>query len=551
MELTLEQPTEFEQQGFVLKQPNPITDDPNYRHLKTKALAHYRTLAQEQGASFQWRPYQPEFATIYGLRRNNICALTLGLGKTLIAALLVALLYDRQLGNLRPGAVQIVAPSKLSATSRWIPDLEKVKALRGYIKFLKNERDILESREPVWVYPQDFPKRKSKTVNGSLAKRIRRSGLSPNQLIIDEAHHLKRGSQRSEHLLYIRQRAKRCLLLSGTISDGRLELLDYLCWFAYQQHWPYNPKTFKQVFGSKRKVNSSYLYGSQEADQSKEVNHLAPNRLAEFSHLIERFVHRASYRDPNIYPYVTLPEENVQVELLIPTEEHRRYYRETIRQNQQNLKKVAKQGNPKAPALQLLNPVLSASNTPPVPNRKLDRLRELVAEYASENRKTAVFAHAVASARYITQALSEQFGIIRLYAQDPEVDPPETSEAQRNRAVTEFMFNPEVPVGVFSYNLASESIDLTSAEQIIFYDYPWESVKVQQALFRVVRPGSVADRVRVVYLGNRGFIDEHQHRLLAEKLNSTNLLLDFDRDAIQANRKDAIDVTEVVQQLIL
>ena len=508
---TLEDLKEFE-----LVDSQDLTQDSHYNKYLNKAYKHYKELYLNE--DIQWRPYQPEYAALYATRRKNICALTMGLGKTTIAGLMLCCLYEDNIKLMRPGAIQIIAPSELSIKTRWLEDLEKLKVIQGNISFLKKKEDVFKADKPIWIYNQDFPKRELSDRKGN-NKFLSKSLNKANVLIIDEAHHLKPKTQRSRHINYLARRSKRVFLMSGTISDGRLDLINFLNELTYGRLWPYNEKDFKRDFTAKRKIKSSYLYGMNTNDSKKSIHQLSPDMISKYSKLIQRYVHRASYSDSNIYPYVHIPKRETVVDIVTPSKEHQEHYEETLKDKQADLEqaKLYDSNKMKAKALQLLHPVLLASNCPPVhiENHKIKKLKEYVEEYQKLGKKTAVFCDGVESARVVTLSLLEQFKTERLYAHDPNYEPTSQTQAMRSKVVNKFLFTDEVEVGVFSINLASESIDLTTADQVIFYDYPWASLKLQQALFRVLRPGNKSSKVRAVYLGNKGFIDEHQQTLLA------------------------------------
>lgn len=535
-------------------QPSLKEEDSNYQYALDRADKHLKELV-DQG--WTYRPYQAEFAAIYSLRRNNVCALQMGLGKTIIAGLLIAILYEEKLNTFRPGAVQIVCPSALSLEHRWLQDLSLLSSLSPHLEFIKSPKQIRKSVKPIWLYTHDFPKRKSVNIKGNVAKEISRKGLSPNLLIIDEAHQLKRGSKRSESLYTIRKRSKRVLLASGTIADGRIDLLDYICWFAYQRQWPFAPKEFKERFSVNRSVQSSYLYGSlpSGAETNKFVSSVAPSKLPIYTDTLQRFVHRANYRDKNVHPYVSLPERDVWVEDVSPYQDHQDYYNNVIQTYLSSMSKLCNAGKSQAvisQALQILNPILEASSTPPshISNRKLELLVDYVSDFYAQGKKTAIFIRAIAAGRLVTNTLKNHFPgeVIRVYSQDNLYDPQVQSLKERSQALNDFLYG-DAMAGVFSYKLCSESINLTSAEQIIFYDYPWSSVELSQGLHRVVRPGSRCDKVREVYLYNQNFIDEHQMNLLAEKMNSSSLALDLSDQAALLARQDTISIHNVLSKI--
>jgi len=525
-----------------------LEEHPHYNYYLTKAYDYYERLTST--GEFEWRPYQPRYAATYCCRRRNISALIMGSGKTLIAVLKICALYDTRLDNMTRGSIQIIAPSELSIKARWSEELYKFDIIRRNVSFLKDKRDIDEADKPIWIYHHDFPKLKLGKRKGNrdyVSKVLNKASL----LVVDEAHQLKESTNRSRHITYLIGRSKRVLLMSGTISDGRLDLIHFLCNTTYGVHWPFNnKKEFRNKYSSKKNIKTNYVSGF--GDESNRTMHkLSPAKISSYSKLIQRYIHRVGYNNNDIKDYVSIPHRETVVEPVYPSPHHKDYYKEVIEREKHNIELIKKynNNNMKAKALQLLHPIINASNCPPedIENNKLNLLLHYVEEKHAKGEKTAVVCEGVESSRLVTLALKEYYRVVRMYAEDENYKPPVQKPKERKEVVNEFLFNEETKVGVFSIHLASESIDLTSASQIIFYDYPWSSTKLQQSLFRVVRPGNKKDSVRAVYLKNKGFVDEHQQNLLAEKLDSLNLMLDFDTSS---NWQDNVDLEEVVKNVI-
>lgn len=533
----------------------------SYQHNLNKCKKYYKNLLSKY--TLEDRPYQAEYAALYASRRKNICALSLGLGKTFIAGLTIKCLYQDRFvrGYYSPGQVQVAAPSDLSIRSRWIVELQRL-TLGGYIEYIQSEKQLLESKAPIWLYSHDFLKRKSKLKElkhkdsrNTIDRVLKRYHRIPSFLVVDEGHQLKEGTKRTNSFKYLMGKARRVLLISGTVSDGKLDLIHHLSNLVYGKYWPYSKtKEFRDKFSKKNKLKGNYLYGNSEEEESKkELYTLKPSLTPEFAKLLQRFIHRASYNDPNIHPYVKVPKRLDKLELVKPSDEHKKHYNSVIEYNRDAIDRAKEYGklapHNVAKALRLLNPVLTASNTPPdnIVNNKLNKLVKLVNDYCSLNKKTAVFCSSVAAANLVTNSLLDNsINTIRVYSKDPNYSPSVQTLAERNKSLDEFMFNDEVLAGVFSINLASESIDLTTAEQLIFYDYTWSSIKIQQSLFRVIRPGSIAESVDIVYLANKGFIDEYQYKLLLNKIINSQTLIDFDVESLKV---EDLDITNLLDYL--
>ena len=533
-------------------QHNLITQDSRYSYYLNLANKIYTKLCDKY--SLEYRPYQPEMASVYALRANNICAGSCGLGKTFIVGLLISILYTEL---KRPGQIQIAVPNKLSGQTRWLQDLNKIDCLKGKLSYIDNEAQALNSKAPIWVYTIDFIKRNTKSIGGSRAtidRLLKRRGLCPSLLVIDEVHLLKPNTDRSIHWLWWRKQCKRFLALSGTLSDGRLDLLSHILDMVYGKDMEYSKNEFLEEFrGAGTSIKSNYLRGEEQVSNisTRYLSHLDITKLPQYSNLAQRYIHRVSLNDPHIIDVVKVPTYTEYGVGIVPTIEHRTLYLNTI--NNIRTKLINAQSSNWTIALNVINPLLQISNNPSSKevgvNRKLEKLLELV---ASCKNKTVVFVNQIDTARYLQQVLYAKYSInsLRLYAYDDQCNPKHLSASKREALVCRFLYDPMVRVGVFSINLASESIDLNVAEQVIFYDYPWQSIKLQQAIYRAVRPGSPMNHIKVYYLYNKGMIDQHQYNLLNERKKSSLAMLDFDPTALRGQDLSVINTSTLITRTI-
>lgn len=524
--------------------PNKITDKRNeaYNYYIKEANKIYTKLL-EQNNTFEPRPYQPEMSALYALRSNNICAGSCGVGKTLIVGLMIAIIYKQW---TKKGQVQIAVPSLLSAKSRWLTDLSKIESLKGYIDVVNSEKQLLESNSPILIYTLDFIKRKSKSYK-TIGKLIERQ-IRPSLLVIDEIHLLKPNSIRSKAWIKLRKYSKRFLALSGTLSDGRLDLLHHALKFTYGNKFNYSLNEFKENFGSRTKVKSNYLRGDEEVDEvcTRYLSHLCITKLAEFASLSNRFIHRVSLNDPTIKSVVTIPTHKEHLVEVLPNRSHREDYIQVVLSSQAKLRKIQNSNN-RSLVFKYLYPLMISSAWTKYANHKLNKLLELI---NNNEGKTVIFTNLVETGRRLHEELTDRYNdsVIRLYANDDLATPKTLSMDSREKLLSEFLFNDQVKIGIFSINLAAESIDLNVANQVIFFDYPWQALKVQQAIHRAVRPGSIVKHVDVYYLVNYGMIDQHQYNLIDQKKIGSNLLLDFNPEDLTPNDYVPLDITELIQK---
>ena len=535
-----------------------LIEDPRYEHFKTLTKHHYDSIANNF-PTMEYRPYQYELAANYALRSHNICAGSCGLGKTIIVGLLITALYNFN-DHTRAGKIQIAVPNKLSGMCRWLVDLNRIPALANQVEFISTPAQLLHSTKPIWVYTQDLLKRNTNLLKGkrnTLDRLIIKRGRQPSLLVVDEIHLLKPDSQRSKHWSWFVGKTKRFLALSGTLSDGRVDLLAHITSLAYGKYMPCSKSSIEQEFRVTKPVTTNYLKGEEEVASisTRYLAHLDVTKLPEYADFSQKFIHRVSLNDPDIRAVVKLPTYTEHEVKVAPHFNHKKAYLDLF--NTIKSKLIAVQNSKWTLALNIINPLIQCSaftdeSTLSISyNRKFSRLLHLVNTCTG---KTVIFANQVATARRIHQELLNngynEHQAIRLYAQDPELKPKVMSSTQREDLVTKFLCDPDVKVGVFSINLAAESIDLNTASQVIFYDYPWQAIKVQQAIFRAVRPGSPVSHIDIYYLVNSGMIDEHQYSLLNERKKSTVAMLDFDPTALRGQDLNVINTSELIQRSI-
>lgn len=509
-----------------LVQKRLITDLPSYASWLQKTKKHYDILHKSH-PELDYRPYQYEFAATYASRARNLCAAGCGLGKTIIVGLLCAAIYSNK---WKPGQVQIAAPSWLSANTRWLIDLNKIQALEGKIEIISDESQCAKSDKPIWVYTLDFVKRRQKSRKESkqpYLERLIRKKYRPSLLVIDEVHLIQEGSLRYTLWRKICKKAKRVIALSGTLTDGRLEQVYNTCELIYSNRFAYGREEFKKAFKAKRAIKSHYLQGRDDLElvNPRYLSCLAPHQIPVYSELARKYVHRVSFSDPGIRAVVSVPTRKDQLKVIEPTKQHIEEYRALIENHKEELKQMTHREYG-VQALTLLQILQQCSNRIRPEDRKLKKTLEII----EERQKVAIFCSRIDISRELTLSIRKELGdkkVIRLYATDPGEKPRTQSMDRREEEIAKFLYSEEVKVGVFSVNLASESIDLNAADTVIFYDLPWQALRIEQAVHRSVRPGSPYTEVEINYLVYKGFIDEHQYSLYAAKLESSYSLLDF------------------------
>lgn len=531
---------------------------PGYEYAKRRAESLYADLLVEN-PTLENRSYQPELAAIYASRTRDICAGGQGLGKTLITALCIQTTFS-DLAKLPPGSVHIIVPALLYARCRWLEDFHKFEALRGLVDVISREKQILTSNAPIWIYTIDFPKNKSKELKDKtkpfLSRLMKNHCGNLEYLIVDEAHHFTKGSLRSKHLAFLRRGAKRVLFLSGTLTDGQLSKMHFLLRMVYGSSWKVSESDFLREFQTTTKSKTNYLTGEDELTDlpSRYLSHLSIFKIPDYFALTQNRVHRVTLDNTFVKEVVRLPEPRMAVELLTLEPSHLTEYKDLVRTRLEEMKacrayRASIVGQSKA--LSMIQPLVACSNFPTNHQpAKLQRLIELVEEFAQRGLKTVVFNNYVGSGRVAASALTKHFGenhVIRMYAEDELENPRVMSSEKRSEVLSKFLYDPDVLVGVFAIRLCGESIDLTKASACIFYDPAWDVIKMAQATSRVVRPGAVNSFVEIRYLVHQGTIDQHMYSLSEQKQKQMELLLDFSPEySAQSQRINVLDVLDLV-----
>jgi SNF2 family DNA or RNA helicase len=457
----------------------------------------------------------------------------MGVGKTIATILTIYGLYKEKLSSLRKGSIQIVVINLLAA-ERWVEDLQKFKEFEGLFSVISNEKELEQAQSPILIYSQDLPKRRSKHCK-FLSRRLRK--LKPLLLVVDEVHGLRSATARTKHLSQVRNKSRRCLALTGTPSEGNLKELHNILQFVYGENWIYSsPQAFSKDYGKQQKIAANYLYGTLRPNDGPEkyLQRLDPARMPGYYRLMRRYIHRVRIDEPQIRSCMKLPEPEYVLHEIQPSKEQKEKYVHYVSRHKEQLKRISEgiSHRQTAEALQLINPLIEIANYPDelsISTPKLLALREIVDKAKG---KVVVFCDRVTSAWVCKQSLKHgsNLEVIRLYSNDDREIEAKMSLERRIEAVSSFQYSPSIKAGVFSINLAGQSIDLTKASDVIYYCLPWSSIKIQQSISRVVRSGNPYSQVKLHYLYQTGMIDEYQTQLALEKIRCARLMLDYETD---------------------
>jgi superfamily II DNA or RNA helicase len=468
----------------------------------------------------------------------------MGAGKTIITLLAIAATYEWYNSDNfpKPGRIHIAVPTHLAA-SRWIEDLNIVPALADQFQYVRSSKQLRNVAKPIIIYSHDLPKCKSKGWKENV--KYMKKFLRPSFFCIDEVHNVKPNTQRTKTLEQLRLVSKRCIGLTGTLSDGELNSISHLCKFIYQDYFPYDPKSFSREFGINRRLNTTYKGESIDEEDSRYLRHLDQSKLPKYYTLMRNFCHRVTLDDPEVRPYISFPEPKEESELIEPSKEQQQQHQHYIQQRREQLSNLAEGEHDSSIILRILHPLILTANAPEGSSPKLERTKE---EVEQSKEKVVLFTSSVSSNRKIYNYLTEN-GIksVRVYSEDPQGNPPSMSEDSREKKIREFQNTEEITCCVIQIHLASEAFDLQNAGMVVFYDLPWSSLKVKQATARVVRPGNRRKQVRILFPHSRGLIDNHQFNLIKSKIEVSDMLFDFQT---KQSKQDKVETTDVIQEIL-
>jgi superfamily II DNA or RNA helicase len=524
---------------------NIIDSNPDkYNYYYNQCSKQYSKYLEITGLDY--REYQLKYAAMLCIRNRHILGYSQGAGKTLTALLAAFTIYkDLKL----PYQIHIVVPNTL-AVFRWISEFNRYKLEEGvdflYLSTKTSFQDITNLPKVhilLYMYSTLTLNRIVNSDNCTNAKplfKIIRRYLRPSLIIADEIHCLSNeNSKRYTALQYLLRITKRVIGLTGTISDGNLGQLNTVCKLIYGDHWPYqNNGTFISKFSRKTKIQGHYLKGA-DAVGNKMLNYLDFTNISSYFKLINRFIHRMNLTHPEIFSLIVLPTIKEYVHIVQPSAELRTNYTEFINKNRQVFTQVSNLKSNNVKVISLLAPLISIVNFHS--QSKLSKVKEIIKSYS----KTVIFCDRVNSARLLHSEIEDS---IRIYASDEFASPKTLNEEQKWERLQQYITNPKYKVGVFSINILSESIDLINTEAIIFYCLPWQSIKVQQAISRVVRPGNLNKNVDIHFIAHQGLIDQYQLMLVKEKIKISQMLLDYDELFGESN--ETIEVTSVVKEIL-
>jgi superfamily II DNA or RNA helicase len=487
-------------------------NDPDYPLWEAKAKAVYDKLPAYYKDK---RPYQWEWPAMYCIRNSNLFAGSMGIGKTLITLILIQTLYQLD----RPGQVHIAVPT-MTLFGEWKAELDRV--IPGSYVVIRNQNQLKKATAPIFLYTMDLPKCNYKVAEDSpyeeeyamvsLADWITQY-RAPDLFVLDELDEVRKpNSQRYQHLLQVRQSSNRVLGLTGTPAESP-EDIHNLCQFIYQDEWPFETlKEFEYVFVDKKELKTHYVKGSKETEASKRwLSHIKFHKISQYAELLQTYIHRATLDDPDVTPFITVPEqiENHQSIAALPATTN--LYEQAVADNASMINLLAKSDR-SAEALNLCNTLIKTVNHPKHKTAKVQALEEILARH----KKVLIFTDRIESALYLHE--NHHIGTWNLTS--------DMSSLQREKLLEEAKTEPGDLI--LPLRIGSKGLNLPQFDAVVVYCMGWSGTRVAQAILRAARPGSQYANVSVYFLFHKHMVDEHQHSVITEKMQNLKKLLDLE-----------------------
>lgn len=150
-------------------------------------------------------------------------------------------------------------------------------------------------------------------------------------------------------------------------------------------------------------------------------------------------------------------------------------------------------------------------------NSKMTRLLDLVNSIISGGEKVVIFSNWVESLRTVYRFLAKDYKVCCFTGTMKSED----REAQKQR----FIEDPECKILIGTVGALGTSHTLTVANNVIFYDLPWNQATIEQAEDRCHRTGTT-NTVNIYYLISQGTVDEKVYDIIMQKDGVSKYIVD-------------------------
>lgn len=423
-------------------------------------------------AGLTLRGYQKACVAFYRGKRALLCADAAGTGKSIST---VAIINDH------PEWKSVLIICKNVAKINWLREVRK----------------WLTSKLSVWIAdPSMFPQRDIVIVNFQLLGKFQKQILDRewDLVVIDECHSIKSpATAQFKHCMAIQKRARNRIGLSGTpIVNEVNDIFQILSWLdpiVYD-----NPVRFRHHYSEPRRLHDHLRQHIMIRRLKKDVLRELPpvqHRIVEFD---DNSPLDTSERDlNNKLAEIEKALENAQ---LCKDE---RAYRKALDEMDDALKVGFSE----------MSEFRKVTG-----QRKFPFAMEFIKSAMEETEKIVVFAHHRA---ILESAQREIAGSVLLYGG--------MDNSEKQLSIDRFQNNPKVPVFFGSILAAGDSITLTAASRVIFFEMDWRPAIMEQCVSRLHRMGQT-DSVLVDYLVLSKSCDAKVAKRLTMKMQISEDILD-------------------------
>ena len=312
----------------------------------------------------------------------------------------------------------------------------------------------------------------------------------------DECHKMKNpDSEQGEQFLRIS--AETQIAMTGTpIMNSPLDLFIILKWLGYEEHSFWQFKSHFCRLGG---------YGGYEVVGYKNLDQL--------QRTLDKMMLRRLKSE-----VLDLPEKVYKVEYVEMGSKQRKIYNEVYDDIKKNIDKIISSTNPLSQLIRLRQAtgytgILSSTIEE---SAKLDRLEEIIEDIVADGEKAIIFSNWTSMTDEVEK---------RLKKYSPLVITGETSEQLRDLYVRQFQNDSSKKVMIGTIGALGTGLTLTSANNVIFIDEPWNMALREQAEDRAHRIGQNKS-VNIYFLLTKGTIDERIHTIVEEKGEISDYIVD-------------------------
>jgi SNF2 family DNA or RNA helicase len=452
----------------------------------------------------------------YGIEKLGrvLIADEMGVGKTIQALALCAAYYEEW-------PALIIVPSSLrynweKEAKIWLSYYFKNED-KDEVHVLWKKSDGLGKKAKIVIISYDLAKDLSKEIEARLF----------HVVVCDEAHYMKNlDTQRTKFILPILQKAKRCILLTGTPALARpFELYPLLT--------AVRPDIFKDP----------NQYGMRYCDPtynrfSKRKEYMGCDHDVELNLILQNVMIRRLKKDvlkdlpPKIRQVRDIkgdPKVIKEIKELMKTVE-----KETGMDATKLVEKLGGMneggeganrhgGGGSTPGFSMMS--VSQKIYDLTAKAKLESVIEVLQEFEEYKMKLVIFAYHKSMLDRLEQYAKE---MEKKYNRKYIRICGETSAQSRGVLVEKFMKEPDCYYAILGLTAASVGLTLTQSRTVIFVELYWTPATMFQAEDRVHRIGQNSDSVYVIYLIAKDTLDQAMFDMLKNKTKTTGKILDGD-----------------------